>query len=264
MKVKITIGVRLGFGFLVMLFLVAATGTASIIAFGRLADLMAIIAQESEEIRCITDIRVGVSEVDAALARAMTAGMEEDIAAARSIQEELHEEVTAYLNSKEVDGHDSELFDRLQIASQQFNTTFESYLNVASLSAGLDPQAFSRRQVFAVDPYLTVLTEIESEVSSRMVGDLEEIQHAQTSLQMIMIGSTVIAALIGTGLAVRITRSVTVPVRKLVETADQISVGDLDAVMEVHSQDEIGELAESMERMRVSMKAAIERLRKRI
>jgi nitrogen fixation/metabolism regulation signal transduction histidine kinase len=258
--VRITIGVRLGFGFFVMLFLVAATGTASVIAFVRLADQTAVIAQESEEIRCITDIRVRVSEADSALARAMIAGMEEDIAIARSMQEELYMEVTAYLNSKEVGSNDSELLDRLQIASQQFDTTFESYLNLA----GIDPEAFSRRQVFAVDPYLTVLTEIESEVSSRMVSDLDEIHRAQTSLQMIMIGFTVIAALIGIGLAVRITRSVTVPVGKLVEAADQISVGDLDAVMEVHSQDEIGELAESLERMRVSMKAAIERLRKRI
>lgn len=261
---RITIGVRLGFGFFVMLFLVAATGTASVIAFVRLADQTAVIAQESEEIRCITDIRVRVSEADSALARAMIAGMEEDIAIARSMQEELYMEVTAYLNSKEVGSNDSELLDRLQIASQQFDTTFESYLNLAAFSAGIDPEAFSRRQVFAVDPYLTVLTEIESEVSSRMVSDLDEIHRAQTSLQMIMIGFTVIAALIGIGLAVRITRSVTVPVGKLVEAADQISVGDLDAVMEVHSQDEIGELAESLERMRVSMKAAIERLRKRI
>ena len=77
-----------------------------------------------------------------------------------------------------------------------------------------------------------------------------------------MIGFTVIAALIGAGLAVGITRSVTVPVGQLVKVADQISTGDLDAAMEVNSRDEIGELADSMERMRISLKAAMERLRK--
>jgi HAMP domain-containing protein len=262
--VRNTIGVRLGFGFLVMLLLVAAAGTASIIAFGRLAGLTAALAQESDEIRCITDIRVGVAEADAALERAMAAEVEDDIAIARSMQEALHEEVTSYLDSKQAGGSDSDLFDRLLVASQYLDETFGRYLDAAALSADLGYEAYSQRKMLAVDPYLSVLTEIESEVSSRMVSELGEIQRAQSSLRLIMIGFTVIAAVIGTWLAVRITRSVTVPVGKLVKAADQISVGDLDAVMEVHSQDEIGELADSLERMRVSMKAAIERLRKRV
>ena len=48
----------------------------------------------------------------------------------------------------------------------------------------------------------------------------------------------------------------------LSEGADRISMGELDMAMEVHSRDEIGELADSMERMRVSLKAALERLKK--
>ena len=77
-----------------------------------------------------------------------------------------------------------------------------------------------------------------------------------------MAAFTAIAAVVGAGLAVGITRSVTVPVRQLVEAADQISTGDLDATMDVSSRDEIGDLADSMERMRVSLKSAMGRLRK--
>jgi HAMP domain-containing protein len=260
---RLTIGARLGLGFLVMLLLVAAAGSASIIAVRRLADLTAILAQESDEVRRITDIRVSMAEAGAALERAMAAGEEGEIATARLLLSELQDNVTAYVEGKGTDSSEEEMLQSLEFAQQLLDKTFESYLDVAALGAGLDLRLLSRYQEFVVDPYLSLLTEIESEATNRMVEALEEIQRAQSSLLLVMIGFTVIAALIGAGLAVGITRSVTVPVGQLVKAADQISLGDLDAAMEVHSRDEIGELADSMERMRVSMKAAIERLKKR-
>jgi HAMP domain-containing protein len=259
---KITIGARLGFGFLVMLLLVATAGLTAVISFDRLADLTAALAEEGDELRTITDIRVVVAEAHAALERAMVTGEEEDVAAAELRQSELQEMVTAYLDSKEAAGVENEAFDELELAQQLLDDTLESYLHASDLSANLRLTAFSRRQEL-VDFCLTILTEIESEAKDRMADALEEIQSAQSSLLLMMSGVTVVAAVIGAGLAVGITRSVTVPVGKLVSAADKISTGDLDALMEVRSQDEIGELADSMERMRVSMKAAIERLKKR-
>jgi nitrogen fixation/metabolism regulation signal transduction histidine kinase len=257
-----SIGARLGSGFLIMLLLVAVAGSASIIAVGRLGNLTAILAHESDEVRRITDIRVSIAKAGAALERAMAAGEEGEIATARLLQSELQDNVTAYLESKGTDSSEDEMLQELEFAQQWLDEMFESYLNVATLGAGLDLRLLSRYEDSAVAPYLSVLTEIESEATDRMVGALEEIQRAQSSLLLIMIGFTVIAALVGAGLAVGITRSVTVPVGQLVKVADQISTGDLDAAVEVHSRDEIGELADSMERMRVSLKAAIERLRK--
>ena len=259
---RLTIGAKLGLGFLVMLLLVAAAGSASIITVRRLADLTAIMAQESDEVRHITDIRVSVAEADVALQRAVTAGTEGEIAIARFWQSELQDKVTAYLESKGTGSSEAEMLQELETAQQAFDETFETYLNLGTLDASPDLQVFSRRRDLAVYPYLSILAEIESEATNRMVEALNEIQRAQSSVLLVMIGFTLIAALIGVGLAVGITRSVTVPVGQLVKVADQISLGDLDAAMEVHSRDEIGELADSMERMRISMKAAIERLKK--
>jgi nitrogen fixation/metabolism regulation signal transduction histidine kinase len=258
---RITIGTRLALGFLVMLLLVAATGLGSILAVGRLADLTVVLGGESDNVRRLTDIRVGVAEADAVLERAMTTGSEEDIAAAESRQSQLQEEVTAYLDSRGGAGA-NEMLQRLETAQQVLDRTFETYLEAATLSLDMGAEAFSQRQLIAVDPYLSLLTEVESDAAQRMSSALEEIRKAESSLLLMMIGFTFIAAIVGGALAVGITRSVTVPIGQLVETADKISVGDLDAAMAVHSQDEIGELADSMERMRISMKAAIERLRK--
>jgi nitrogen fixation/metabolism regulation signal transduction histidine kinase len=58
-------------------------------------------------------------------------------------------------------------------------------------------------------------------------------------------------------------RSVIHPIRQLSEIADKISMGELDTPVKVNQKGEVGALAESIERMQTSVKAAIERLRKR-
>jgi HAMP domain-containing protein len=58
-------------------------------------------------------------------------------------------------------------------------------------------------------------------------------------------------------------RSVIHPIVSLAEVADKISMGDLNAKIEVKAKGEVGVLAESIERMQTSVKAAIERLQKR-
>jgi HAMP domain-containing protein len=58
-------------------------------------------------------------------------------------------------------------------------------------------------------------------------------------------------------------RSVILPIRHLSEVANKISMGDLDAPVAVKATGEVSVLAESIERMQTSVKAAIERLQKR-
>lgn len=57
--------------------------------------------------------------------------------------------------------------------------------------------------------------------------------------------------------------SVVGPIKKLSEIADKISMGDLKAAVDVKGKGEIAVLAESIERMQTSVRAAIERLQKR-
>jgi methyl-accepting chemotaxis protein len=57
--------------------------------------------------------------------------------------------------------------------------------------------------------------------------------------------------------------SVVRPIRHLSEVADKISMGDMNAKVDVKAKGEIGVLAQSIERMQTSVKAAIERLQKR-
>ena len=58
-------------------------------------------------------------------------------------------------------------------------------------------------------------------------------------------------------------RSVIGPIRYLSEVADKISMGELDTQIQIKQKGEVGALAESIERMQTSVRAAIERLQKR-
>lgn len=58
-------------------------------------------------------------------------------------------------------------------------------------------------------------------------------------------------------------RSVIKPILRLAEVADRISLGELDTPVDVKAKGEVALLAESIERMQTSIKAAIERLQKR-
>jgi len=58
-------------------------------------------------------------------------------------------------------------------------------------------------------------------------------------------------------------RALTGRIIHLAEVADRISVGELDAEVDVKSKDEIGELGEAIARMQDSLKISIQRLRRR-
>ncbi|MDY0132543.1 MAG: HAMP domain-containing protein [Desulforegulaceae bacterium] len=56
---------------------------------------------------------------------------------------------------------------------------------------------------------------------------------------------------------------ITKNIKYLTETADRISVGELDVKIEIKAKDEIGSLADAISRMQDSLRLSIERLRKR-
>ena len=74
---------------------------------------------------------------------------------------------------------------------------------------------------------------------------------------------SVLALAISIWAAYTISRGITQAAVHLSDASESISRGDLDVEIDVHTGDEMEVLAESIERMRVSLKAAIERLRVR-
>jgi len=72
-----------------------------------------------------------------------------------------------------------------------------------------------------------------------------------------LIGIALAASLI---FSVLVTQGITRRVLRLKDIADKVSMGDLETPVGIESNDEIGDLAHSLERMRASLKAAMVRL----
>ena len=80
---------------------------------------------------------------------------------------------------------------------------------------------------------------------------------------LLILSVALLAFIVAALLAARTARLVVQPIERLVLAADAISMGDLDQPVTVERNDEIGDLAQALERMRLSLEAAMERLRKR-
>ncbi|TMQ48110.1 MAG: HAMP domain-containing protein [Candidatus Eisenbacteria bacterium] len=68
--------------------------------------------------------------------------------------------------------------------------------------------------------------------------------------------AAVLALLLGLGIAAGVTR----PIRRLVQAANEMRVGNYDFPLDVRSRDEMGRLAEDFEAMRASQRSEIQRL----
>lgn len=75
--------------------------------------------------------------------------------------------------------------------------------------------------------------------------------------------STIIGLLLASLLAQQAARRIVQPISDLVKVADAISLGDLTRPVKVSTNDEIGDLAQALERMRLSLEAAMDRMRRR-
>ncbi|MDO4263135.1 MAG: HAMP domain-containing protein [Deinococcus sp.] len=61
----------------------------------------------------------------------------------------------------------------------------------------------------------------------------------------------------------RAAQALLIPIQRLVRSADAISSGDLSQPVRAEGNDELGDLAQALERMRLSLSAAMDRLRRR-
>ncbi|CAM3360861.1 HAMP domain-containing protein [Deinococcus saxicola] len=84
----------------------------------------------------------------------------------------------------------------------------------------------------------------------------------RTALLLVLLAALLGLAL-GGWLASRAARQITQPIERLVKAADAISMGDLSRPVHADQNDEIGDLSQALERMRQSLEAAMERLRRR-
>lgn len=88
----------------------------------------------------------------------------------------------------------------------------------------------------------------------------ETVQDDMRTTLLPIVGLIFICLCLGIGLSIMLASRTIKPILELKNIADEISRGRLDASVAIQSDDEVGELGRSLERMRASLKAAMVRL----
>jgi nitrogen fixation/metabolism regulation signal transduction histidine kinase len=111
------------------------------------------------------------------------------------------------------------------------------------------------------------LEEIFDEHVAEYMSELEQVGAAVTAAHRTGTAIVWVALIIALGLSFAlgyvVSNMIVNPLTHLITAADSISRGDLEMPIEVATGDELEDLAGAMERMRASIKAAVERLRRR-
>jgi len=110
--------------------------------------------------------------------------------------------------------------------------------------------------VVAATTYIDEFSKPAKQIEQRIANRAERTR----TIFLLVMGVSLVVVILVTSLY---SRTIVKPIVYLTEVADRISLGDLETKIEIRSTDEVGMLAESFDRMQESLKAAIERLRKK-
>ncbi len=97
----------------------------------------------------------------------------------------------------------------------------------------------------------------------RIGFSLVRIEQAQQALQTKLIGILAIILLVSLVVVFTVVNGALKPLTHFTRVASDLADGDVDVKIEVKGRDEIAQLADVLERLRVSLKAAMDRLRKK-
>ncbi|MFW6297390.1 MAG: HAMP domain-containing protein [Desulfosalsimonas sp.] len=128
----------------------------------------------------------------------------------------------------------------------------EKYMAIAPIELGEDSPPLSVLATAYMDEF-TQKTEGLRKDAEQMATNTRDINLGILGGAIVIIGLCIIIY------GYRLSRSI----QYLTEAADRISVGDLEAEIEIRSKDEIGSLADAISRMQDSLRFSIERLRRR-
>jgi methyl-accepting chemotaxis protein len=138
---------------------------------------------------------------------------------------------------------------------------------IETYEANPDQELAALEELGGSEFYLQVLGPVREEVAAEVGAQVDaaevSVEAQLTTMLAVAVGAGALAFVVAVLSAYLISRGITRAARHLAAAAQSISRGDLDVPIEVKTGDEMQDLADSIERMRASLKAAIERLRRR-
>jgi len=135
------------------------------------------------------------------------------------------------------------------------------YMNAAAKFIALSPTDPARRALY-FDQLLPTFSEVKETANrilelnqKNMVEANNEARRQSRDASQYMIGTLLTGFIVATGVTYVLARSIAQPVQNLIESAQQLGEGNLDQHVPVHSQDEVGKLAEAFNKMAAKLRA---------
>ncbi len=259
---NLKIGMKLAVGFGVVLALTLVISAVGLMRIDRLTDGI------NQLVKDYYPKTVWANEIQADLnviARAMRNGLLETDHATQEKEltriDQARKSISADIDKLEKNIKSEKGLELLQVLKQtraDFLGAQESFLKL--LDAARNDEA--QRLLFAeIQPrqeaYMQAVASLnayQGELMTQAGESANELSANTRSLVLILIG---IGAFLVIGAAWIVTRSLTVPTRKLLDAADRMAAGELDFKLDIDARDEIGALAHSMVAMQTNVQTLI-------
>ena len=263
------IGARLTLGFLVVVALTVTVGLLGIRNLEHVNDLSdQMYSREMIALNNIQSANVQLVYVGRGMRSSLLAtSLEERDAAIKQTREAIRKmyEYLELTRPSFVTPEGKAQFESLSEPMQAYVQMVEQVLKLREASSEVRPAdeltvmlPRLRETGSKADDLLTAL--VERKVANAKQAN-EEITSIYLGSRTQMIGLVIIAAVLGFGIGILVTRSITRPLNRAVSVADSLAAGDLGVQLEVNSKDETGRLLSSMNNMAERLRNVISDVR---
>ena len=268
---KLTIARKLSIGFGILVLLLIITAVLSVYSLNRTQNLTSQVIDSQEVVKATNQCKEAIYKTRVGVVQSYLTGTRSGLsrtATARSDYDDAWEIVKQYRGVEKAD---------LLLEIAGIRVEYDRRLDQAITSLSANPDALDEGDPDVLDIINRNLDFADSYSSSTMLPALDRLHEPElkalealaanaqrwatrmTTLTLILGLISVIVAVVA---AYFISRGITRSTSTLSKAADAISRGDLDIPIEINTGDEMEILADSIERMRNSLAAAIERLRR--
>ncbi len=258
---RLTIGRKLGLGFGIPLVLLALIGVGVFIGFTTLTNATRDSIQAQQTIESVErGMRLLLTE-RTLLSHHFATG---DEVAASDTREDYMQEWALV-----VDNTDAQYSDKVEVIERAV-TLYHQYLDKAQSTYEANPGNISgalleldEADIFFIQIVKPAIDDLLTAADVELIQLVDIMENQIIDIMRVAILVVIIGIIIGVLSGLTISRGLTRAALYLSSAAESISRGDMDSPIIAETGDEMEDLARSIERMRVSLKAAIERLRRK-
>ncbi len=243
---------KLVIAFVGLLLIVAAVGVVSIHTLNESSQAIARILRENyDSVAACDNMKVALEKLDRQADLCLLEDRPDVCRQSEPVKREFEKNLRFQQRNITVPGEQG-LTDRLTDAWKSYTRNLENFYKLADLA---ERREFYRHQLF---PRSQAVREVVQEIIKLNLNDMVaadgQAQQRGGQARKALLFLLFIAIAMGTGFTLLVGPTILGPVASLTRSVREIQKGNLDLVVNIHSQDEIGQLGEAFNQMTASLR----------